>query len=251
MSSNPKFILKTILIQIGELIDNIKKALTELQKGNFILIYDSEKREGETDFVIASQFVNPKSIKQMRKDGGGLIFLMTSSKIGEKLQLPFLADMYENVKNKYLVLKEIVPNDIPYDTKSSFSLYINHRETFTGITDNDRSLTIRKFAELLKKVKNYDSNSAIVEFGREFRSPGHVPICLASKGLLNSRKGHTELVIAMLKMAKLIPAGSGCEIMGDNGKALSKKDAKDYAVNNNLVFVEGKDIIKAWKQWSK
>jgi len=187
----------------------------------------------------------------MRKDGGGLIFLMTSSKIGEKLQLPFLADMYENVKNKYLVLKEIVPNDIPYDTKSSFSLYINHRETFTGITDNDRSLTIRKFAELLKKVKNYDSNSAIVEFGREFRSPGHVPICLASKGLLNSRKGHTELVIAMLKMAKLIPAGSGCEIMGDNGKALSKKDAKDYAVNNNLVFVEGKDIIKAWKQWSK
>lgn len=236
---------------MGELITKINEALTDLQQGKFILIYDSEKREGETDFVMPSQFVKPESIKQMRKDGGGLIFLMTSSEIGEKLQLPFLADMYENIKHKYPVLNELVPNDIPYDTKSSFSLYINHRETFTGITDNDRSLTMRKFAELLDKIQDHNSNSAVVEFGKEFRSPGHVPICLASKDLLNSRKGHTELVIAMMQMAKLIPAGSGCEILGDKGKALSKIEAINYAKENNLVFVEGKDIVKAWKKWSK
>jgi 3,4-dihydroxy 2-butanone 4-phosphate synthase len=52
-------------------------------------------------------------------------------------------------------------------------------------------------------------------------------------------------------MAGLIPVGSGCEIMGEHGKALPKENAKKYAQKNNLVFLEGNDIIKAWKQWSK
>ncbi|UCD14728.1 MAG: 3,4-dihydroxy-2-butanone-4-phosphate synthase [Thermoplasmatales archaeon] len=229
----------------------INKALTDLQKGKFVLIYDSENREGETDFVMASQFVTPESVKRMRKDGGGLIFLMTSKEVADRLQLPFLAELYADISDCYPVLKEIAPNDIPYDTKSSFSLYINHRDTFTGITDKDRSLTMRKFAELIKKTNNLDIKSAIKEFGREFRSPGHVPMCVASENLLNERKGHTELVIAALQMAGLVPAGSGCEIMGNNGRALSKEDAIRYAEKNNFVFLEGKEIIQAWKQWSK
>jgi len=215
------------------------------------LIYDNDKREGETDFVIASQFASPKSIKTMRRDGGGLIFLMTSKKVADRLQLPFLAELYTDINDKYPVLKELVPNDIPYDTKSSFSLCINHRGTFTGITDNDRSLTMRKFSELINRTEDLDSESAIKELGKEFRSPGHVPICVASKNLLNERKGHTELVIALLQMAGLTLAGSGCEIMGNNGRALSKKDTQDYAKRNNLVFLEGKDILEAWKKWSK
>lgn len=225
--------------------------MADLKQGKFILVYDSEKREGETDFVIASQFVTPESIKRMRKDGGGLIFLMISNEVAHTFKLPFLADLYAQINGTYPVLKELVPNDIPYDTKSSFSLYINHRETFTGITDTDRSLTMKKFSEIIEKTKNMDSNLAIQELGQEFRSPGHIPICVASKQLLNERKGHTELVIALMEMAGLIPAGSGCEIMGDNGNALSKKDVICYAKKNDLTLLEGKEIIEAWKQWSK
>ena len=187
----------------------------------------------------------------MRNDGGGLIFLMISNEVAQRLQIPFLADMYSKINDTYPVLKELTPDDIPYDTRSSFSLYINHRKTFTGITDIDRSLTMRKFAELIKKTGNLDNNLTVKELGREFRSPGHVPICVASKRLLDERKGHTELVIALMKMAGLIPAGSGCEIMGNNGKASSKKDSIRYAKKNGFVFLEGKEIITAWKQWSK
>ena len=135
---------------MGEFIENIEKAVSDLQNGKFILIFDDEGREGETDLVIASEFATPDSIKTMRKDGGGLIFLMVSKEVANKLKLPFLADMYSHIDDKYPVLKELVPNDIPYDAKSSFSLLINHRETFTGITDIDRSLTMKKFAELTK-----------------------------------------------------------------------------------------------------
>lgn len=239
------------MIKLGELIEKISKALADLQNGRFVLVYDSEKREGETDLVMASQYVNSESIKKMRKDGGGLIFLMTSKEVADRLQLPFLADMYEKINDRYPVLNELAPDDIPYDTKSSFSLYINHRDTFTGITDIDRSLTMRKFAELIERTNTFDSDLAVKQFGKEFRSPGHVPLCVAAKNLLNNRRGHTELVIALLQMAKLTPAGSGCEILGNNGRALSKSDAITYAKNNKLIFLEGKEIVQVWKKWSK
>jgi len=236
---------------LGEFIENIRRAITDLRSGKIVLIYDDDDREGEADIVMASEFVTPESIRTMRKDGGGLIFLMTSSEIAYKLKLPFLADLFSDVDDKYPVLKELIPNDIPYDSKSSFSLYINHRDTFTGITDIDRSLTMNKFADLAKKIENIEDGAATKMFGKEFRSPGHIPICVASKNLLNERVGHTELVVSLLKMTDVIPVGSGCEIMGDTGRALSKTKAKQYANENGFVFLEGKDIIKAWKKWSK
>ena len=236
---------------MGEFIKNIEKAASDLRNGKFVLIHDADDREGEVDIVMASEFVAPDSIRTMRKDGGGLIFIMISSEMANKLKLPFLADLFSDVESKYPVLKSLTANDIPYDTKSSFSLYINHRDTFTGITDVDRSLTMKRFAELAKRIGNIEDDQAIEMLGNEFRSPGHIPICVASKNPLVDRFGHTELVVSLLKMAGLTPVGSGCEIMGDDGKALSKSDAKKYAEDNGLVFLEGKDLIKAWEKWSK
>jgi 3,4-dihydroxy 2-butanone 4-phosphate synthase len=232
-------------------IERLDKAIADLRNRKFVLVYDDDNREGETDLVMASQFVVSESIRIMRKDGGGLIFLMISNEIADKLKLPYLADLFSDIDGKYPVLKELIPNDIPYDTKSSFSLYINHRDTFTGITDIDRSLTMRRFAELTRKIDSLDDGVATKMFGRKFRSPGHVPICVASKNLLDERVGHTELVVSLLKMAKLVPVGSGCEIMGDDGRALPKEKAKQYADDKGFIFLEGREIVKAWKKWSR
>ncbi|MEM4258515.1 MAG: 3,4-dihydroxy-2-butanone-4-phosphate synthase [Candidatus Thermoplasmatota archaeon] len=230
---------------------HVQHALNDLRQGKFVLVYDHDDRETETDFVKAAQFITPQDIQTMRQDGGGLIFLMISYPLAQQLQLPFLADIYASLEDSYPVLKALKPTDIPYDTKSSFSLYINHRKTFTGITDNDRSLTIKKFSELAEKINTLESRKALEEFGKEFRSPGHVPICIGSQNLLQERRGHTELVVALLQMAGIVPVGTGCEIMGDSGHALSKRDAQRYAQKHGLLFLEGSEIIKAWKQWSR
>ena len=105
---------------MGELIEKIGKSINDLQNGKFVVIYDNDNREGEADLVIASDFIKPASITRMRKDGGGLIFLMTSNEIANKLKIPFLSDLYSNVEKEYIVLKELLANDIPYDKKSSF-----------------------------------------------------------------------------------------------------------------------------------
>ncbi|MBC7129438.1 MAG: 3,4-dihydroxy-2-butanone-4-phosphate synthase [Thermoplasmatales archaeon] len=225
----------------------VEEAINELKKGNFILVYDADGREEETDFFIHAEFVKPESIYRMRRDGGGLIFIMVSYDIAQKLGLPYLSEIIYNCSDKWHVFKEIIPDDIPYDTKSSFSLTINHRKTFTGIRDIDRAMTISKFAETVKEVKNLESKEAMHIFGKNFRSPGHVPICISAKRLLKERQGHTELGIALAELAGLAPVMAGCEML-DFGESLSKRKAMDYAEKHGMVFVEGRDVVEAWEE---
>lgn len=226
----------------------VEEALEELRKGNFVLVYDADGREEETDFFIAGEFVDAKAIYRMRKDGGGLIFIMLQHRAAEKLGLPYMADIIYRCGNKWPVFKELIPNDIPYDTKSSFSLTINHRKTFTGIRDVDRALTISEFAKLIKEAKEWDDLKAQRIFGQHFRSPGHVPICIAAKKLLEERNGHTELGIALAEMAGLTPVMAGCEML-DMGESLKKEDAIKYAEQHGLIFLEGWQVIEAWRKW--
>ncbi len=217
-------------------MSNVEKAIKSLKSGKIVLVYDSDDREGETDMVIASQFITPEIIRIMRKDAGGLICTAIHPDIANKLGIPYLVDIYKEAINKYPILESLYPYDIPYDEKSSFSITINHRKTFTGITDKDRALTIKKLTELVRL--GYYSN-----FGKEFRSPGHVILLKATEGLVKKRKGHTEMTVALAEMAGLIPITTICEMLGDDGYALSKNEAKKYAEKHNLIFLEGEELI--------
>lgn len=230
--------------------DNIDAALEALKNGQFVLVYDADGREEETDFIIGAQFVTPDSVRRMRKDGGGLIILIVNHGTKQKLGLPYLADLFYKEGGRWPVLKELIPYDIPYDTKSSFSITINHRKTFTGITDKDRALTISKFAKLSEEIKELTQIEAQRLFGERFRSPGHVPLCNSSEKPLRNRFGHTELGVALVTMAGLIPIAAGCEMM-DSVNALPKKEAIKYSEEHNLVYLDGKEIVEAWQAWSK
>lgn len=230
---------------------NIHKAITELKAGNFILIYDADGREEETDLVIDSQFITPERIRTMRMDGGGLICTTMDHDTRVKLGLPYLSEIFQNMGAKFGVLNNLIPNDIPYDEISSFSVTINHRKTFTGITDNDRAMTISEFAKLISTINKLENGHAQVMFGEQFRAPGHVHLLNASQNLLTTRRGHTELATAITIMAGLVPSATICEMMDSNGKARNKKSAKQYAKEHGLVFLEGYEIIEAWQKWSE
>lgn len=227
----------------------LERALEALRDGDFVLIYDAKGREEETDFVVAAEHVQPAHVHRMRHDGGGLVFLMVHHAIAAKLGLPFLADVFADAADRWPSLARLAPDDIPYDTKSSFSVPVNHRETFTGITDTDRALTIREMASLARDVESMDEADARRTLGARFRAPGHVAVCRAADGLLRQRRGHTELSVALAEMADVTPVMAGCEMM-DIGEALSRKDAIAYAEEHDLVFLEGQDIAEAWIQWS-
>jgi len=221
---------------------SLDEAIDAIRKGKMILLYDSEDREGETDMVIPALHVKPADVSRMRRDGGGLICVAIHSQAAEKLGLPFISEILRSASlDGYSSLRTLVEKkgDIPYDSRSSFSLWVNHRDTFTGITDNDRAQTISKVGEKVKKVMDGEK----INFGDEFRSPGHVALLRAASGLLKERRGQTELSIELAIIAGISPSMVVCEMLDDKtGKALSKEDAKKYSIQNNIPFIEGKEI---------
>jgi 3,4-dihydroxy 2-butanone 4-phosphate synthase len=221
---------------------SLDSAIDALRNGKMILLFDAEDREGETDLVIPAICITPSDVALMRRDGGGLICVAIYGKAADSLGLPFMSDILRSVsKNGHKSLISLVEKkgDIPYDSRSSFSLWVNHRETFTGITDNDRALTIRKVGETVDKVMKGEK----IDFGDEFRSPGHVALLRAATGLLKERRGQTELSIELALKAGISPSMVVCEMLDDKtGKALTKEDAIKYSKEKNMPFIEGKDL---------
>jgi len=225
-------------------IENVRMAASSVKRGDMVLIYDSDDREGETDIVMPAHAVTPKHIALMRRDAGGLICVAIHPIAAERLKLPFVSDLLRYASGNGFDVAEVAekPGDIPYDRNSSFSLWVNHRKTFTGITDIDRALTIKEIG----KAVRLSMNGTRVDFGREFRSPGHVPLLRAANGLLRERRGQTELSIALAELAGTTPAMVMCEMLDESsGRALSKEDSKCYAKSHGLVFLEGGEIIEA------
>jgi 3,4-dihydroxy 2-butanone 4-phosphate synthase len=223
----------------------LKDAVEDVRKGKIVLIYDFDDRERETDMAVASQFVTPEIIRMMRKDAGGLICTTTPYSIAKELGLPYMSDVFSDDSHKYPLLRAMAPIDIPYDnTRSSFGITINHRRTYTGITDNDRSLTISEYTKILFSEDTAEERKA--SLGKNFRAPGHVHLLNTSENILRNRKGHTELATALMVLAGVNPSATICEMIGDDGNAMSKKSVIDYALKKGYTFVEGDDILKEW-----
>jgi 3,4-dihydroxy 2-butanone 4-phosphate synthase len=228
--------------------ENTADAIKELKRGNPVLIYDSPSRENETDIAVASQFITPDKIRMMRKDGGGLICTTVSYNAAVALGLDYLVNIYK--KSGLDVLGLLEPSDIKYENRiPTFSITINHRHTYTGISDNDRAFTISEFSKIVAKAESGE-DSVKDEFGSKFRSPGHVSLLISSKLLLEERFGHTELSTYLAYAAGIVPTVTIVEMLSDNGTSLPKCDAEKYAKGHGLVFIEGKEIKNFYKKYA-
>ncbi len=228
--------------------EDIDEAVQQLENGEFVMVYDGDKREEEVDLVTPSETITPEKIRRLRKDAGGLICVTVPPSTWRKLNMPYMSDLYRKVSDDFPLLSEMKADDIPYDEKSTFSLSVNHRDTFTGITDEDRALTVQKFTELGKDMEALYFEEAQKKFGEGFRTPGHVFLLNASTGLLSSREGHTELTTALLQMTDLYPSMTICEMMGDDGKSLTLESAEVYGKKHDIPLIEGKAVKEAWEE---
>ncbi|MEM3086609.1 MAG: 3,4-dihydroxy-2-butanone-4-phosphate synthase [Halobacteria archaeon] len=222
----------------------VGKALADLRRGRPVLLYDADDRERETDFVQAAPFARPADVARFRRDGGGLICVAVHPGAAERLGLPFMTDVLRKAAgNGMATLRKMSDLRLPYDARSSFSLWVNHRETFTGVTDQDRARTIRELGRAVEEALRGEA----VDFGERFRSPGHVSICRAAEGLLGRRQGQTELSVALALMAGVPPAMVMCEMMdGRTGNALSKGRARAYGERHGLVWLQGAEVVEAF-----
>ena len=215
---------------------SLDSALESLKRGEFVLLFDSAGRENEVDMVVAAEFVTPEHVARMRQHAGGLLCVAMENSFAKSLDLQY---MHEILSESSISNKEMIMGLAPYGDYPTFSLSVNHYQTYTGITDKDRALTINEISKIFS-IENRQK-----KFASTFKTPGHVPLLIASKGMLATRQGHTEMSVYLTQVAGLTPMTAICEMMdAETYSALSVEKAEKFAKQNGIPLLDGTELLE-------
>ena len=192
----------------------VEEALEELRTGHILLVIDDPDRENEGDMVCAAQFATTENVNFMATHAKGLICTPMSQEVAQRLGLEQMVKV--NTDNH----------------GTAFTVSIDHVDTTTGISAQERGYTCRKCVDPSTRPE-------------DLRRPGHVFPLVARPGGVLARNGHTEATVDLCRLAGLTPCGLCCEIMEEDGtmmrtprllerakawgmKVLTIRDLQDY-----------------------
>lgn len=196
--------------------NTVEEALKDLRQGKIILVTDDEDRENEGDFVCAAEFATTENVNFMAVYGKGLICMPMGIELCKKLQFPQMVS--DNSDNH----------------ETAFTVSIDHIDTTTGISAEERGFTARRCV----------CDEARPE---DFRRPGHMFPLMAKKNGVLERNGHTEATVDLMRLAGLKECGLCCEIMKDDGSMMRTKELAELAGKWNMKFI----TIKALQAYRK
>jgi len=184
--------------------EEIRKAVLE---GKPVVLID-DRREIEADLIYPAEIASSEVVNFMLSAKGLLCLTM---------------DMGEALKRGFFLLPS-------KEGETNFLIPVDYRETFTGITAEERALTARKIAEGL---------------GVEaFRYPGHLHL-LGGVGL-NRRRGHTESSLELMEFLGFKRYALIVEILDDKGDSHNRDYALNFAREHGLPVLTTDDV---WKEF--
>jgi len=195
--------------------NTVEEALDELRNGHIVLVADDENRENEGDIICSAQMTTPDVINFMAREAGGLVCLAISNEIAQKLDLPQMVE--QNTESM----------------KTAFTVSIDANEKYgvtTGISAYDRAKTI-------------EVATAPDAVPSDLRRPGHLFPCVARKGGVLQRTGHTEAVVDLARLCGHIPAGPMCEIMTKDGHMARRDYLRKFADEHGIKFISVAELI--------
>ena len=201
-------------------MDKINEALEDIKAGKMVIVVDDESRENEGDLVMAAEKVDNESINFMIKQARGLVCVPLEEKRINELNLPPMVDN----------------NTDSHET--GFTVSVDYKDTDTGISAEERALTVQKLVDPECKPS-------------DFNRPGHIFPLSAKKGGVLRRAGHTEAAVDLAQLAGLKPAGVICEIIKDDGTMARLPELEKFADKYDLKLINIADLIKYKKSREK
>ena len=196
------------------ILNTIPEAIEAIRKGELVIVVDDEDRENEGDFIVASEKITSEIINFMTIHGRGLICVAITEKRCKELDLELM----------------VGKNTSSHETQFTVSVDAIHPEVTTGISANDRAITIKMLVDPQTKPE---------QLGR----PGHIfPLKAKNRGVLR-RSGHTEAAVDLARLAGLYPSGVLVEIMNDDGTMARLPELVEIAKKFDLKLVSIKDLI--------
>ena len=179
-------------------LSTVEEAIEELRAGKIILCIDDPDRENEGDMICAAQFATTENVNFMAKYAKGLICTPMSEDVARRLGLEQMVKV--NTDNHC----------------TAFTVSIDHMDTTTGISAEERGYTCRKCADP-------DTRPG------DLRRPGHVFPLAARRGGVLKRNGHTEATVDLCRLAGLTQCGLCCEVMRDDGTMMRTTELLEHA----------------------
>ena len=189
------------------------EALRAFERGEIVVVMDDDGRENEGDLIVAAVHATPEKMAFIVRHTSGIVCAPMPREEAKRLNLaPMVAE-----------------NDAPHATAFTVSVDYKHGTT-TGISADDRTLTVRNLA---------NPNSGAADFVR----PGHIFPLVAREGGVLMRSGHTEAAVDLCKLAGLPPVGVICELVNDEGTVMRGPQVEAFAETNGLKLVTVADLI--------
>lgn len=206
--------------EIRQQMNSIDEALEALRAGEILLVIDDYDRENEGDLICAAEFATPENVNFMATHAKGLICMPMSDKFCERLQIP-----------------QMVTNNTD-NHETAFTVSIDHKDTSTGISAAERSLTALKCVADGARPEN-------------FRRPGHMFPLLAKKNGVLERSGHTEATVDLMRLAGLKECGLCCEIMREDGEMMRTSELLDFAKKWHIAVIAIQDLQEYRKTYDR
>lgn len=197
--------------------NTIDEILEDLRDGKIVVMIDDEDRENEGDVICAAEHATLENVNFMASYAKGLICMPMDESYTKKLGLRQMCEV--NTDNHC----------------TAFTVSIDHKDTTTGISAYERSITAMKTVDP-------DAKSG------DFRMPGHMFPLQAKKGGVLERNGHTEATVDLMRIAGLQPVGLCCEIMKEDGTMARTPDLVKFAKKHSLKFGRIADLVQYRKE---
>lgn len=201
-------------------LSTIDEALEAIQRGELIIVMDDENRENEGDFIGAAEDITAEKVNFMLKFGRGQTCVPMLPADCDRLELP---QMVQN-------------NTAPLGTQ--FTVAVDHRDARTGITAQEKAMTIQALA---------DPKTKITDLVR----PGHIFPLQAKEGGVLRRAGHTEASIDLMRLAGKRPCGMLIEILGEDGNRAQRDHLMELAQQFNLKIITIEELIRYRRRMEK
>ena len=198
---------------MGAIFSTIESAVDAMARGEVVIVVDAEDRENEGDFICAAEKVTPEVVNFMITNGRG------------QLCMPILPEVSERLK-----LSPMVEANTSF-LGTSYTVPVDHKSCRTGITAQERALTISSILDPTSKPA-------------DFVRPGHLFPLVANEGGVLRRAGHTEATVDLARMAGLAPGGALCEILGPTGDRATRPLLFELARKHHLEIISIEELIR-------
>ena len=192
----------------------LERAIESLAAGRGILVVDDEDRENEVDMVFAAETLTEEQMALLIREGSGIVCLCLTPERTLELKLPQMSPVNTNHHG------------------TAFTVSIEAaRGVTTGVSAADRVATVR---------------AAVADDARpeDLARPGHVFPLRARPGGVLERRGHTEAVVDLARLAGRRPCGVLCELTKPDGTMARLHDALAFGESRGLPIVAVDDVAR-------